>query len=80
MIHGIEVANHEAETLPLSANSATERAAALRHVLKATVTRAEEDEALWMLGLHYLPEPPHARRHPFYSNKIIPAEVVPDGE
>lgn len=70
----------DADALGLSENSASERAGALRAVIRRTSTRLDEDEALWMLGLHYRPEPPKARRHPMYSGKVIPAEVVSDDQ
>lgn len=38
-------------------NSRTERAAAFRFICRNTKTREQEDEALWMAGLHYKPEP-----------------------
>ncbi|MEY9876577.1 hypothetical protein ABH931_006087 [Streptacidiphilus sp. MAP12-33] len=80
LVPQMEVVNHDAESLPLSTNSATERAAAVRSVLHHTTSRVEEDELLWMLGLHYRPEPPKARRHPMYSGKVIPVEAVRDGQ
>jgi hypothetical protein len=79
-VHHLDTTVAESETLAMSANSPAERAAALRKVLRSTTSRAEEDELLWMLGLHYRPEPPKARRHPMYPSKVIPAQVVPDGE
>lgn len=80
LVHRLDATTADTDTLALSANSPTERGAAVRKVIKKTRTRLEEDEALWMLGLHYRPEPPHARRHPMYSGKVIPAQVVPDAE
>jgi hypothetical protein len=81
VVHYLDSAAAESETLAPLENSPQERAAALRCVLRNTRTRLDEDEALWMLDLHYRPEPPKARRHPMYSSKVIPAaQGVPDGE
>ena len=40
----------------LEDNDPTERAAAFRTVLKRTTTADEEDQVLFMAGLHYKPE------------------------
>ena len=45
-----------ASQLRLDENSPTERAAAIRTVLKRTSTADEEDEVLYMAGLPYKPE------------------------
>lgn len=45
-----------ASQLRLADNSPTERAAAVRTVLKRTTTADEEDRILFSVGLHYKPE------------------------
>lgn len=51
-----------ASQLRLTDNSPTERAAAVRTVLKRTTTAAAaEDQVLFMAGLHYKPEHPMRR-------------------
>lgn len=38
-------------------NTPTERAAALRYICRHTTTQTEEDQILWLLDLHYKPQP-----------------------
>ena len=54
-----------ATQLALHPNYPAERAAALRNVVKRTTTRTDEDQLLWMLGVHYKAESPAPihRRH-----------------
>ena len=55
-----------ASRLGLHDNSPSERAAALRRTLRSTLTRDDENEALWMLGVHYRPDTGIVRRHPYH--------------
>jgi hypothetical protein len=53
--------------LSLYANSPAERAAAMRNVVKRATTRDEEDQLLWMVGVHYKPDLGTVRRNPLHS-------------
>lgn len=60
----------EASRILTYANSATDRAAALRVVLKNTTTRADEDQLLWMTGVHYRPDLGGLRRDAQYGSRV----------
>lgn len=63
-----------ANRIPLSATTASVRAAAFRTVLKRTASREEEDTVLFMAGLHYQPDNP-VRRHPIHGSRITTTEA-----
>lgn len=42
---------------PITGNTPAQYGAAFRVICRRTKTRTDEDHALWMLGIHYKPQP-----------------------
>lgn len=71
--HG-ELAERTDQYTGLYGNTAADRAAAFRRVLKSTTSRDDEDTALWMLGLHYKPDPTTKRPRSWTGHLLAPQD------